>query len=262
MGKVYFVCSDIHGFFTEWMVALEEAGFQRENPEHILLVLGDVFDRGEEAVKVFWFLKNLPKERKILVRGNHESLLIELYLKGWPSSYDVSNGTLDTLKQIAKESKEGPIDFNDFFENQLIDFVIDWLQGEEWIDFYETPHYIFVHAFIPLLEEEGELVYNPDWRNASFKSWEAARWRCPWEDYALGCFKPEEEKGKTLVCGHWHTSDFYNHLDYAGQPEKKLDIKTDNPIYRSKKFPGLIGLDACTALTRKVNVLALKEEEL
>ena len=46
--KTYFVCSDIHGFYKEWMKSLKEAGFNKNNPEHILIVLGDVFDRGNE----------------------------------------------------------------------------------------------------------------------------------------------------------------------------------------------------------------------
>ena len=44
--KTYFVCSDIHGFYKEWVKSLKEAGFNKNNPEHILIVLGDIFDRG------------------------------------------------------------------------------------------------------------------------------------------------------------------------------------------------------------------------
>ena len=43
----------------------------------------------------------------------------------------------------------------------------------------------------------------------------------------------EIENNKTLVCGHWHTSDFYNNLEYKKEPEKWLDVYTDNPIILS-----------------------------
>ena len=64
-----------------------------------------------------------------------------------------------------------------------------------------------------------------------------------------------------LVCGHWYTSCFYNELIYKDDKEKQLDVRKDNPIFKSDQYPGLIGLDTCTALTKKVNVLVLKSDE-
>ena len=46
------------------------------------------------------------------------------------------------------------------------------------------------------------------------------------------------------------------------QKSKQLDIKVSNPIFKSDKYPGLIGLDACTALTKVVNVMVFKEEDI
>lgn len=40
--KKLFISSDIHGFFDEWSVALKEAGFDIDNPDHIIVVLGDL----------------------------------------------------------------------------------------------------------------------------------------------------------------------------------------------------------------------------
>lgn len=48
-------------------------------------------------------------------------------------------------------------------------------------------------------------------------------------------FKPEEDAGKTLVCGHWHTSDFYQYLENCSTYNYE-----HGPIYYSK---GIIGLD-------------------
>ena len=41
--KTYFVCSDIHGYYNEWMSSLNDAGFDKDNKDHILVVLGSPF---------------------------------------------------------------------------------------------------------------------------------------------------------------------------------------------------------------------------
>ena len=76
-------------------------------------------------------------------------------------------------------------------------------------------------------------------------------WGCPW--------KKAKEKlnqtGKTIICGHWHTSDFFNNLT------KQKKNKYNCPLFISKRYK-LIGLDACTAASGKINVLVLEEGEL
>ena len=286
--KTYFVSSDIHGFFSPWMESLSRAGFQFDNPEHILILLGDIFDRGEENRKVYSFLRAFPKERRILVLGNHELLLLDLLRRGFAFDYDYSNGTVGTLSEFAygfdglkakirgvkadaqmpwaeKTEKVRELDSllrKRLFEGKAIREVAKWVESDEWVRFYETGRYVFVHAWVPLSEEGGLPAYDPNWRKASKESWADATWGCPYHHYKNGLWDRELAKGKTLVCGHWHTSDFYNQLDYADMPEKQLDIRISNPIYRSEKYKGLIGLDACTALTKTVNVLVLKESEL
>lgn len=138
--------------------------------------------------------------------------------------------------------------------------------SDEWIDYLETNDYIFTHAFIPLninpnspakhmyIVDESFLVFKENWKDSTPKEFENATWGCPWKLAKAGLNKT----GKTIVCGHWHTSDFYNNL-------KKLKVKynlyENNPIFISKKYK-LIGLDACTAATNKINVLVLNEDEL
>ena len=56
--KKYFCVSDIHGFFFELKRALHEAGFNKKNPEHILIVCGDIADRGPNPKEVYEFLKS------------------------------------------------------------------------------------------------------------------------------------------------------------------------------------------------------------
>ena len=53
--KKYFVCSDLHSFFTEFKEALAKNGFDAENQDHILVVCGDLFDRGKETLYLYNF---------------------------------------------------------------------------------------------------------------------------------------------------------------------------------------------------------------
>ena len=304
--KTYFIFSDIHSFYDELIQSLAEAGFDINNSEHIIISCGDIFDRGSKPLEVYKFLKELPKERKVLIRGNHEYLLEELIRKGYEERHDVQNGTFDTLCYLAKEPtrqeflnqvlfKSGRYDNAPYgspeyeqkrreerelldkrtlklFNGKKVKEIIKWIKSDDWVNYYETQHYIFVHSFIPLREKTiemdgsyystGDKYYFKDWRTqSSAYDWEEASWGCPWSQYERGYFKEEETNGKTLVCGHWHTSDFWNHLDYATDREKQL-AQDNNPIYNSDKFPGLIGLDTCTVLSHKVNILVLKENEL
>ena len=71
----YYVTADIHGFFTPMMKALTDAGYFTDQEPHKLIILGDVLDRGREALKVQQFiLDEMDKDRVILIRGNHEDL--------------------------------------------------------------------------------------------------------------------------------------------------------------------------------------------
>ena len=56
--KKYFICSDIHSDYNALMNAIKENGFDINNDNHILVVAGDIFDRGEDSVKVYEYLKN------------------------------------------------------------------------------------------------------------------------------------------------------------------------------------------------------------
>ena len=67
--KKHLVSSDIHSFYTPRIKELNKTGFDLNNEEHILIICGDLFDRGSESLKLYEFIKSLPKERRILIRG-------------------------------------------------------------------------------------------------------------------------------------------------------------------------------------------------
>ena len=59
MNKIYYVISDIHGYFDEMISALAKSGYDSNNSEHHLIVIGDMFDRGTQSKQVLEYLYNL-----------------------------------------------------------------------------------------------------------------------------------------------------------------------------------------------------------
>lgn len=261
--KKYFITSDTHSFYNELIEELKIKGFNLDNKEHILVLCGDLFDRGSDSLKLYDFIKSLPKDRKILIRGNHEYLFIDLLSKDLPDYYDHTNGTVKTLNDLTNNKY---FNWYDLLLDKKINEIKKWILSDEWIDYFETNNYIFTHAFIPLSISKNSyskhmynvdvsfLSYKENWRESSPKEFENATWGCPWKLAKAGLNKT----GKIIVCGHWHTADFFNNLKNL---KIKYDVYKSNPIFISKKYK-LIGLDACTAATNKINVLVLNEDEL
>ena len=245
-----FVVSDVHSYFTIMHNELKKNGFEENNPEHLLIVCGDVFDRGSESAEMFEYLNNLTNV--VLIRGNHEDLLEEVWHRNYCMSYDQSNGTLRTINDIFYSHYDvEPYEPIRVSEKILKPFL------DKMVNYFETKNYIFVHSFIALTNKDGlpmyytrnrQFEFNPDWRNAHASEWEEARWGNPF-DLASKGFLPD----KTLVFGHFHTSYARNKFD--GKPE--FGDGADFSIYYGD---GFIGIDGCTAHTGKVNVLVLEDE--
>lgn len=246
----FFVVSDVHGFYDEMIEALNKAGFDKHNSDHWLISCGDNFDRGPQPVEVMQYLIGLP--RKVLVRGNHESLLQDLCDKGYPSSHDISNGTYDTVCEF------GGVGLGRSFEECCIiaeSRTKSFIYG--MVNYFETKNYIFVHSFVPLKNLDGlpmhytrnrKFAIDPDWRHAHASDWEEARWGNPFELAQQG-FLPD----KTLVFGHFHTS--WPRNKYHGEPEFS-ECANFNIYYGN----GYIALDACCAVSGKLNCLIIEDD--
>jgi len=246
----YYITADVHGFYTLLHNALTTAGFFEDSEPNKLVVLGDLFDRGAEALKMQEFILSLMEDnRVILIKGNHEDLFTELATKdhGAAYSHHVSNGTYDTALQLTGFSTSAagrrPYGFADAarrtpFFKQIIPSMVDY---------YETEHYVFVHGWIPCVYENGELSYITDWRNAGKDEWASARWYNGM-DAAQTCMEE-----KTILCGHWHAS--YGHFKFEQKGSEFGPDADFSPFYGNR----IIALDACTALSRRVNVVVLED---
>lgn len=250
----FFVVSDIHSFFTPLKEALDQAGFEKDNPEHYLISCGDAFDRGSESEEVLHFLMSL--ERKILVKGNHDLMLEDICMREFPYSYDFSNGTTRTVNDLGGAGEGYP--FDRCCENA-------WNRTAAYrdslVNYFETENYIFVHSWIPVTSKDGlpahylygrSFEFNPDWRHATKAEWDTAMWGNPFAMAERG-LTPD----KTIIFGHWHCSAGWAQKE--GRSEFDGDAKWD--IFRDEE-KRIIGIDKCTAHTGKVNVLVIEDNFL
>lgn len=244
-----FVTSDIHGYFDEFKKALDEAGFDSTNNNHIVVGLGDYTDRGSQPQQVINYLMSLPN--RILIKGNHTDLLQDCINRGYPYSHDWHNGTAQTIIDLAPSAERFDVACG-VAEEKTKDFI------NSMVDYFETENYIFVHSWIPLIVEDDypkyytrnrEYHFNPDWRNATEQEWEQARWGNPFEIAAQGL----NQTGKIIVMGHWHCSTGWAKAE--GRTEFGEDAKFE-PFYGD----GFIAIDACTAHSKKCNVIVLEDD--
>ena len=242
----FFVTSDIHSFYTPLKKALEEAGFDPSNEEHWLIVCGDCFDRGDESEEVLHFLMSL--ERKILVKGNHDTLLEDCCMREFPYSHDASNGTYRTIQDLG-----GGIYRRSFAECCCRTWDKLARYRELLVNYFETQNYIFVHSWIPTISQNGGYYkYDENWRDATDDRWEQAMWGNPFDRH----FEGLNQTGKTIVFGHWNCSAGHKMLGRSN------DEFGENAIWEPCYVEGIIGIDRCTAHTGEANVVVVEDEFL
>ena len=235
--KKLFVVTDVHGHYTMLMQKLREAGFDKDNEEHLLISLGDHFDRGGESPEVLRFFRSL--KRKVLIRGNHEDLLELVLSRGYLGDTDFKNGTDKTIRSLyGKDAIDhrGVLDVDGSFDG-----VRSFMNG--MADYFESKNYIFTHGWIPFHVEEQSFVLDPCWRTGTLGDWKRARF-VGWEEAY-----PAALPSKTLVCGH-HPCAYGAGFD----PCRRWGDYS--PFYGKN----LIALDASTANTGQMNVLVLEDE--
>lgn len=263
--KKLFIISDVHGHYQEMINALGQAGFDEHNKDHLLISCGDEFDRGEQSLDVYLYLKRLSDEGKaIVLKGNHSMFMID-YLSGEslsPFNY-LNNGTDETLADFLHQTKpfETWTVLNDIKEPTYGDFaewisiakkeineeypeLLEWLETRPY--YYETENYIFTHGAI-----DGKC---DDWRfpkkdyRGIFMDWDA----CMWDD---GSFFGSEIKNtdKTVVIGHFGTAHLRRMYNIKGEEPHSILTREDGRV---------IAIDTTTALSKRVNVLVIEDNLL
>lgn len=249
----YFITSDIHSYYNELIEALKRQGFEKDNPNHILVCVGDLFDRGPGSLELYDYCKVLG-DRFIYIRGNHENLLYDLLkeIEGGftPSYHHLTNGTIRTVEDLTGI----PL----YHWDELSDLVLDRMQPiKEWILGKTVNHFniedmILTHGWVPptLIQDESswDLPENQP-------VWDDAMWLNGTKEWQKGLVIP----GKTIVCGHWHTSYVRYHqklIDREFPP--KGDREAIKKAFSTWVAPGIIALDSCVAYSGFLNVIVVE----
>ena len=240
--KRLFVVSDIHGHYMLMKKALDDAGFDENNDNHVFVSCGDLFDRGVENRKVYDFIRRL--KRKVLICGNHDERLLTIMSEKRVQVSDLYNGTDITVEEFFGTDSigaYGAISFPAYgkMTGNLRRFI------SSMFDYYETEHYVFVHGWIPIEIEGKTPLILENWRKADAEAWHHARF-LEWQQlYGTSAMLAE----KTIVCGHRPTR-----LGHMFDPLREPD---DSTIFFGD---GMIAIDAGTVRSGRVNVLVLDEE--
>lgn len=250
----WFVSSDIHSFFDIFYAELLKKGFEIDNPEHKVVICGDLLDRGDQTLRLFEFVKSLG-DRFVYVKGNHESLLedcvAEIYAGRVPSSHHFHNGTIKTICQFCKESEW--IVYDPTWRDKICAImkpILDWI-NEKCVNYFEVGDYVFVHGWVPCHQSLD------DFRDATEDDWERARWENGMEMWSYPRCRVD---GKIVVCGHYHCSWGWSHL----RLERKEFPNKSRADWKKSFEPfiddGIIAIDACTAYTNMCNVIVIEDD--
>ena len=151
-GRRVLVISDIHGSLPLFLGLLDRAGY---GPDDILILLGDLVEKGPDSLAVLRYVMELSARRTVYcVRGNCDDLVTEFvedpqarpaffhhYLNIWRSRC-----TLIQMGQEAGFETRSPHDLP-----ALRQVILDHFQPElRFLDAMPeillTPHYLFVHG--------------------------------------------------------------------------------------------------------------------
>lgn len=239
-----FAVSDIHGHYTILKNALDDAGFDPQCDDHLLICCGDYFDRGTENFQTLRFIDGI--KNKVMLRGNHEDMLLEIFRTGHLKPHNYLNGTLQTIIELFGKysiSGDGFIDFGG--KTRVLGRMTDFIN--EMGDYFETEQYVFTHGWLPT-KKNGQLhVIRKDWKQATFDEWKNAR-KNKWIEMYEHCDRLQD---KTIICGH--VPAFYG-TDYV--PSVSIE---NSGIFFGK---GVIAIDAGTDTTKKINVLVVEDRLL
>ena len=260
----YFAISDTHAHHTETIKALNEAGFDPSNPDHFLIVVGDITDRGQEALAHILYLKDLVgKNKAVVLKGNHDNFILG-FLKNIDQSFNwMHNGLNTTIDDLTHQTRsfemyciytEKEMNTTTFGEWQRINaskikkeypWLKDWFQNLP--NYFETKNYVFTHGIVGIGNKY-------DWHNSD---WSDCHWAKP-EDYILF----NNPTGKHLVVGHLNASLMkYLRRYQTTQGYDAYNYEPENNIYYDENIDTYF-IDSCTILSKRVNVLVFEDDPL
>lgn len=175
------VVSDVHGHLQNLQKLLEKVHFSTED---ILVIDGDLIEKGEQSLKTLRFVMQLAKTYSVYeVLGNNDWLWDELEREDAQSNQQLleyMRGRNSILNEMCAElgiSLEDPDDFLEVKHQLKANFAPEWDYLRSLPDILESEHYLFVHAGLEsekLEQQEKARCVKNDWffqREICFSRW-------------------------------------------------------------------------------------------
>lgn len=240
----YFLFTDPHGHFTELKEALLAARYDETNENHMLIGMGDYFDRGKENAQMAKFLLDQHKKGKaVYILGNHDQMLIDFLTgKGDGIFNCIHNGFGETIQDLS-----GLMHWQYIANDQ--DYAVKKIKGNfpgllklltEMKEEIRIGDYIITHAGYS--NDFGSSIFHDKW---SVNNW-AHTEKFVQDFHTATIYEPN----KKYIFGHWHAFQLRQKFGYS---------YTNKPTPEPFVHKNFIGLDACTALTKKVNVYIIED---
>ena len=192
----YFLFSDIHGRnLTELKDKLFELGFNENNPNHILVSLGDLFDRGNDSYNLLKYINMMIKNNRcIALWGNHETILASWFYSNYERYKYVieANKTTNTIKSFIKgleKDKKIIINNKDLFllerfyqtgivfpNEPITSYFLAIRHSDEFRYYFNhlLPYYVINDKYLlchsGLTFQYDYKIYQDDWNKHNFKT--------------------------------------------------------------------------------------------
>lgn len=259
----YFVFSDVHGEYDALREALLDAGYEDNNPNHILVSLGDLFDRGAKSIEIFRFLHGRPH---IAVKGNHDCFFQEYLEKGMDGEFVLfnilHNGLGATISSFTGTRENVfNVEALDKLRGTVNSTVLKWLRNMPL--YFETENFIFCHGGL-----------NPNISN----------WKNTDEQFILWDIEhsadPIPSTQKTVMIGHHHAFRVRRQMESRGykpvplntahysivvdghKVHKNFRVFGNTDEHAPVSYRNKVAIDGCTNLTGKVNVVVVEDYPL
>lgn len=139
-----FVMSDIHGQYDLFLKMLDKINLKKED---LLVITGDICDRGEKSYEIYMKCMKMIKLGYSLkfILGNHEDMLLEDLENGYPIRYETEYSVYKNSKYFDKKNMKDWHNENFF---QEIEWLVKWLKSCPLVILGNEN--IFVHAGLDL----------------------------------------------------------------------------------------------------------------
>lgn len=225
----YFVFADIHGEYDVLIKKLQKQGFNENNPNHILIGLGDNFDRGKQSLELYTFLSILENDGKFIsILGNHDKFFLDFLLEKSDGVFNCQyNGMMETLRSFIPNKPYFSLEEYRYEIKKRYPHLIEFLTSMPYG--IKIGNYVLTHAGFEY--------------NTTFQNW----YINDWADTKAFIATCKNYNNLKFVFGHYHASI----LD-------RVFNKKDNPNDYTFKYKNFIGLDSCSNLTKRVNIIIIE----